>query len=43
VLVKDAMGHSEIRTTMGYTHFAKEHLRALVDTTPGRKKEDAAS
>ncbi|MEX2280996.1 MAG: tyrosine-type recombinase/integrase [Gemmatimonadota bacterium] len=30
VHVKEAMGHSDLRTTMGYTHLAKEHLRALV-------------
>jgi integrase/recombinase XerD len=30
VLVKEAMGHSDLRTTMGYTHLAREHLRALV-------------
>ena len=31
VLVKEAMGHASLQTTMGYTHLAKEHLRALVD------------
>jgi site-specific recombinase XerD len=31
-LVQEAMGHSDIRVTMGYTHLAKEHLRALVDS-----------
>jgi integrase/recombinase XerD len=31
VLVKEAMGHADLRTTMGYTHLAKEHLRALVE------------
>ncbi|HEY6116842.1 MAG TPA: tyrosine-type recombinase/integrase [Candidatus Dormibacteraeota bacterium] len=30
VLVKEAVGHADLRTTMGYTHLAKEHLRALV-------------
>ena len=30
-LVREAMGHSDLRTTMGYTHLAREHLRALVD------------
>jgi integrase len=30
VLVKEALGHADLRTTMGYTHLAKEHLRALV-------------
>jgi integrase len=41
VLVKEAMGHSDLRTTMGYTHLAKEHLSALVDaparSEPGTK------
>ncbi|HUK20581.1 MAG TPA: tyrosine-type recombinase/integrase [Gemmatimonadales bacterium] len=32
VHVKEAVGHSDLRTTMGYTHLAREHLRALVDT-----------
>jgi site-specific recombinase XerD len=31
VHVKEAMGHSDLRVTMGYTHLAKEHLRALVE------------
>ena len=31
VLVKEALGHADLRTTMGYTHLAKEHLRALVE------------
>jgi len=31
VLVKEAVGHADLRTTMGYTHLAKEHLRGLVD------------
>ena len=31
VHVKEAMGHSDIRTTLGYTHLAKEHLRSLID------------
>ncbi len=33
VLVKEALGHADLRTTMGYTHLAKEHLRALVEPT----------
>jgi site-specific recombinase XerD len=34
VHVKEAMGHSDLRTTMGYTHLAREHLRALVAEPP---------
>lgn len=30
-LIKEAVGHADLRTTMGYTHLAKEHLRALVE------------
>lgn len=38
VHVKEAVGHSDLRTTMGYTHLAREHLRSLVDDDVGRKK-----
>jgi integrase len=31
VLVKEILGHSDLRTTMGYTHMSKQHLRAAVD------------
>lgn len=31
VLVKEAVGHADLRTTMGYTHLVKEHLKSLVD------------
>ncbi len=31
VHVKEALGHADLATTMGYTHLAKEHLRGLVD------------
>jgi site-specific recombinase XerD len=31
VHLKEALGHSELRTTMGYTHLAREHLRSLVE------------
>ena len=34
MLVKEAMGHSAIQTTMGYTHLAREHLRSLVEERP---------
>jgi integrase/recombinase XerD len=43
-LVQEAMGHSTIVTTMGYSHLAREHRRALVDeptkpkARPKRKK-----
>ncbi|MBM4182899.1 MAG: site-specific integrase [Gemmatimonadetes bacterium] len=30
-LVQEAMGHSDLRTTMGYTHLSKKHLRSLVE------------
>ncbi|MCZ6918294.1 MAG: tyrosine-type recombinase/integrase [Gemmatimonadetes bacterium] len=29
VLVKEAVGHANLATTMGYTHLVKEHLRPL--------------
>lgn len=29
--VKQAVGHSDLRTAMQYTHLAREHLRALID------------
>jgi len=31
-IVQEAMGHSDLRTTMGYKHLSKEHLRAWVET-----------
>lgn len=37
VLVKEAVGHASLATTMRYTHLAREHLRALVD--PDQEKE----
>jgi hypothetical protein len=30
VHVMEAMGHSDLKTTMGYTHLSKRRLRALV-------------
>lgn len=36
VHVKEAMGHSDLRTTMGYTHLSKTHLRSLVDSPAGK-------
>lgn len=38
VHVKEALGHSDLRTTTGYTHLAREHLRSLVDDDPGRER-----
>lgn len=29
-LVQEAMGHSDLRTTLGYSHLARTHLKALV-------------
>lgn len=29
--VREAVGHADLRTTMGYTHLVKAHLRDLVD------------
>jgi site-specific recombinase XerD len=37
--VKEAVGHSDIRTTMRYTHLAKEHLRSLVDSPRATKNK----
>ncbi len=34
VHVKEALGHSDLRITMDYTHLAKEHLRSLVEERP---------
>jgi integrase len=31
VLVKEAMGHWDLRTTMGYTHLTREHLAPLAE------------
>ena len=31
VKVKEALGHADLRTTMGYKHLAREHLRSLVE------------
>lgn len=35
-LVQQAMGHSDVKTTMGYYKFLPEHLRSLVDVSPTR-------
>jgi site-specific recombinase XerD len=43
VHVKEAVGHADLRTTMGYTHLSREHLRSLVPEEPprddGRERE----
>ena len=39
VLVKEAVGHSDLRTTMAYTHLSREHLRALVSGSEDRPQE----
>ena len=43
VLVKEAVGHADLRTTMAYTHLAREHLRSLVDKEyrPERHQDSA--
>ncbi len=38
VHVKEAMGHADLATTMGYTHLAREHLRSLVEQEPKREE-----
>jgi integrase len=34
VKVKEALGHADLRTTMAYTHLAREHLKDLVEPSP---------
>jgi type 1 fimbriae regulatory protein FimB len=34
VLVKEAVGHGDLRSTMQYTNLSREHLRALVESEP---------
>lgn len=45
VHVKEAMGHSDLRTTMGYTHLARKHLSSLVSThtSPRSKAADVGA
>lgn len=38
VHVKEALGHSDLRTTMAYTHLSRKHLRSLVDEEPQRER-----
>ncbi len=37
VKVKEAVGHSDLRTTMSYTHLSREHLRTLVEEQPAAR------
>jgi site-specific recombinase XerD len=39
--VREAMGHADLRTTMGYTHLVRENLWSLVELV-GRSWEDPA-
>ena len=38
VLVKEAVGHADLGTTMEYTHLAREHVRGLVEQEPKREE-----
>ncbi len=42
VLVKEAVGHADLRTTMAYTHLAREHLRSLVEEPKREELRDLA-
>lgn len=42
VHVKEAVGHADLRTTMAYTHLAREHLRGLVDEPPPEEVRNRA-
>ena len=39
VLVKETVGHSDLRTTIAYTHLSREHLKALVSGSEERPPE----
>jgi site-specific recombinase XerD len=43
VHVKEAVGHSDLRTTMAYTHLAREHLHALVSPDRAGPSENLGS
>ncbi|HEX7240215.1 MAG TPA: tyrosine-type recombinase/integrase [Longimicrobiaceae bacterium] len=43
VKVKEVLGHADLRTTMDYTHLAREHLRDLVDPTPTPPRRDVGT
>jgi len=42
VHVKEAVGHSDLRTTIAYMHLAREHLRALVGQPKGSARSQTA-
>ncbi|MDB4914765.1 MAG: Mobile element protein [Gemmatimonadetes bacterium] len=44
VHVKEALGHSDLRVTMAYTHLSREHLRSLVapKITPKAERSEIA-
>ncbi len=39
--VKEALGHADLRTTMAYTHLARENLRGLVEQDPRQDEREA--
>ena len=41
VHVKEAVGHADLRTTMDYTHLAREHLKSLVTPPPAEPDHQA--
>lgn len=41
--VKKAMGHSDLRTTMAYTHLLPDHLRALVEGGPQEERRSSGA
>jgi integrase len=43
VLVKEAMGHANLATTMGYTHLVAAHLKTLVAPVARSRRKAAAS
>jgi site-specific recombinase XerD len=42
-LVKEAMGHGDLRMTMGYIHLTHDHLRALVADMPREQQREAVA
>ena len=45
VHVKEAVGHADLRTTMGYAHLSREHLKNLVEERgagEGKSRGEAA-